>query len=231
MAKLLKNRRIFGLLTVCLMIALVFSISGCGHSQETSAFMKNCFKIEFADSLSAEHADLQTYLSVRPDGETAVKEIMPYVKGDVKVSVGENSEQVLAVGTSDEYSLVANLKFKAGRFFLEKEVSKRRRSAVITASLAEKLFGEDDALTQEITINNDVYTVVGIIKKGVYATADADEGGRDVVFVPYTTGRVALKSPTPLQYIVSSKNKDKAKENIKNYLKYKKVLEEEYTIK
>lgn len=238
MTEWFKNRRNMNiavtLLLLCVIIvASVFVISNIVQKKQykkSPVFMEDCLKLTFKDGFSAEQGDLLNYLSVKPDDEDAIKNILPYVRQEIKVSVDENEIDVLSVGTSAEYSDIAGLEFKEGRFFMDKEVSGRRHRVVVTSSVAEKLFGEEEALLKEITIDKEVYTIVGVIDEGVYCTADSGEFEKDIIFLPYTIGRKALKTAEPTQYIISTKNAETAKEDIKNYLKHQKIEEEKYVI-
>lgn len=76
---------------------------------------------------------------------------------------GSNQLRITVVGTSPEISNFIAITVKRGRFFNSSEVAANRKVAVIGPKVAEKLYGNQDALGKEIIISDTRFKVVGIL--------------------------------------------------------------------
>ena len=87
------------------------------------------------------------------------------------------------MATDVNYWKILSFSFIAGKPFSQAEFDSGLRNVIVSRSLAEKVFGKQDAMGKTIDLNNNEYTVSGIVENvsNVFACAYAD------VWIPYTS--------------------------------------------
>jgi putative ABC transport system permease protein len=125
------------------------------------------------------------------DDATAIAE---QIDGVANVVVEQNSEGTLKagevsledvsiVGTSSGFPSVRDVELASGRYFTEKDIDRKQKVAVLGASLAEELFGDEPAVGQLISVANTKLTVVGVFaERGLVGNIDYD----DRLYLPIT---------------------------------------------
>jgi putative ABC transport system permease protein len=113
--------------------------------------------------------------------------IAEQIKGVANVVVEQNSsgtikagevtlEDVALVGTSSGFPSVRDVEIASGRYFTEKEIDRKQKVAVLGASLADELFGDEPAVGQMINVANTKLTVIGVFaERGLVGNVDYDE--------------------------------------------------------
>ncbi len=87
-------------------------------------------------------------------------------------------------GTSADYIEVEGGELESGRFFSADEVDSTARVVVLGSTVKTELFGQSDAVGQNIRLKNTVLTVIGVMKeRGTVAFQNYD----DQVILPITT--------------------------------------------
>ena len=108
--------------------------------------------------------------------------------GSVRSTVSYGGERTLAitiVGASHDYPDVYSLTIDTGRFFTEGEVSHGRRVVALGQGPYEALFPNVDPIGKTVRIDNQPYTVIGII--GPRASFGGLDGGQDdIAVLPYS---------------------------------------------
>jgi len=95
----------------------------------------------------------------------------------------------MVLGVSSEYQYVRNLVIPAGRFFDEYDSTSRNKVALITKSLANRLFSsEEAAIGQHLKLNGLPFTIVGTFRERV-ETFGQSEISDDTILIPYTVAR------------------------------------------
>jgi putative ABC transport system permease protein len=88
-------------------------------------------------------------------------------------------------GTTPNYADIRQLKIQNGEFFTTKDSDTAANVAVLGADTKQNLFGDADAMGQQIVIRGQKFTVVGVVKK-----SDAGSGfgasSDDIVYIPIT---------------------------------------------
>jgi putative ABC transport system permease protein len=79
------------------------------------------------------------------------------------VNVGANTSGQV-IGTTPEYLTIRNLTVADGTWLTQDQVTDLNNVVVIGATVAEDLFAGEDPLDQMIRINNEPFTVVGVLK-------------------------------------------------------------------
>lgn len=83
----------------------------------------------------------------------------------LRVVNGNEAIESQVTGTTAAYAEVKNLNVERGRFFTSQEEETQQRVVVLSALAATDLFKGGDPLGQSVRINNEPFTVVGILKK------------------------------------------------------------------
>ncbi|HRW10298.1 MAG TPA: ABC transporter permease [Caldilineaceae bacterium] len=83
----------------------------------------------------------------------------------MRVANGNQAIESQVTGTTAAYASIKNLKVDRGRFFTPEEETSQQRVVVLSSLAAHDLFKSGDPLGQNIRINNEPFTVVGILKK------------------------------------------------------------------
>lgn len=83
----------------------------------------------------------------------------------MRVVNGTQSIESQVTGATADYAQVKNLKVEQGRFFTAEEEAAQQRVVVLSSLAAHDLFKNGDPIGQSVRINNEPFTVVGILKK------------------------------------------------------------------
>ncbi|HSH46088.1 MAG TPA: ABC transporter permease [Longimicrobiales bacterium] len=105
------------------------------------------------------------------------------------VSRGTRRTNVYLTGVEAEYGEVRNVFARAGgRFINNADVSNQRRVIVLGNEVKQLLFGDEEAVGQEVRVGRTPFTVVGVM---VEKTQDSSYNARDEdrAFIPRTTYR------------------------------------------
>lgn len=102
---------------------------------------------------------------VAADG--GVRHVNPiFQAGIVGVKYGQKMAQgTLLQGDSAQIAEVADITLKEGRIYTEDEDERRANVVILGYDTADQLFGNDSALGKEVTIENNVFTVIGVFDK------------------------------------------------------------------
>lgn len=106
------------------------------------------------------------------------------------VSWERETYKPFVIGISAEFIQGAlGIELESGQNFDEYDIRGRSFKALIGSNVKEELFGESDALGEEITIRNRKFEIIGVYRpKGQVAILNIDE----LVVVPYTTAQKYL---------------------------------------
>jgi putative ABC transport system permease protein len=114
----------------------------------------------------------------------------PVVVLNERIPVGGGKQrEILIMGTSPDYRRVRNLVVLSGRFFDAEDSQLRNKVAVITQTLAQRLYGSTDAAPgQIIKLSGLPFTVIGTFKESV-DTFGQSEIQEDTMVIPHTVSR------------------------------------------
>jgi putative ABC transport system permease protein len=108
------------------------------------------------------------------------------IKGVVGVTVEQNSEQTVKygtvsldgvpiLGTTADFPSVRDVKLSNGSYFTKTQVDQKTKVAILGASLAKELFGDEDPIAKSINVGSTRLTVIGVFaKKGTVGDVDYD---------------------------------------------------------
>ena len=88
-------------------------------------------------------------------------------------------------GANADFQYVNNWTMKSGRFITDSQIERRERVAVIGATVAKNLFGNEDPIGKDIRIHKNSFKIVGVLDEKGSGTMGNDQD--DIIVVPYTT--------------------------------------------
>lgn len=175
----MKKKRIFSavlvtVLTICV-FCLCFYVSGNALNQLPSITQMNYnlksdekpLTVKEMNNLSDRISFNQVSFCVELD-ETNVKE-----------------ETVTPVLTNEFYFEIYGQKLN-GNSITEENIKNENKVAVISSSLALKLFFNTDAVGKTITLNDEVYTICGVIQESENIINSLSSDGKQRIYIPYT---------------------------------------------
>lgn len=146
---------------------------------------------------------------------------------------GGKDRDVLVLGVSSQYQWVRNLEILAGRFFDENDVRGRSKVAIVTQTLATKLYGSADATVgHEIKLQGLPFVIVGVFRERV-DTFGQSEISEETILIPHTVARFFTTSDAVKQLFFSvadSREVPRATEQIRAVLKARHRPESVYKV-
>ena len=94
-------------------------------------------------------------------------------------------ETVTPVLTNEFYFEICGQKLN-GNSITEENIKNENKVAVISSSLALKLFFNTDAVGKTITLNDEVYTICGVIQESENIINSLSSDGKQRIYIPYT---------------------------------------------
>ncbi len=141
----------------------------------------------------------------------SVKEVAPQISSNLLLSYQGRSLNADVMGTTPGILYVRNLNMQQGNFFTSIDEKQNSQVAILGASIANKLFSNQNPLGKTFQINGLSFQVIGLMKaKGASLGVNPDE----TVYIPITTMAEQLlgkRSPNgiPIDYLeLSAQNKD-----------------------
>jgi putative ABC transport system permease protein len=138
--------------------------------------------------------------TLTPDDATAIESVnnveavAPEVSGRYQVIYEANNANTSVMGTTPAYEQVRNLQVADGNFFTDTDVTDSNLVAVIGPTVLQNLFAPsadasatpDMAIGQQIRINGNIFTVIGVtVAKGGSGFSNQD----DMIYVPLSTAQ------------------------------------------
>lgn len=130
---------------------------------------------------SMETLTYKDYLAIR--NLPNIANSSPMVRSSYVVVSGNKNWTTQVYGVTAEYREVSNLDVSEGRYWTTHEFEGRERVALIGKTLVTNLFNGESPLGKKIRINNDPFTVIGVLEEKGYSFQDQD----DRILCPFTT--------------------------------------------
>jgi putative ABC transport system permease protein len=116
-----------------------------------------------------------------------IKYIMPVVNVGGNLKWRNTNFDSDGQGVGEDFLAIRDLELVGGRGFTAADIRERRRVMVVGAIVADKLFRDVNPVGQEVYLNGQRFTVVGVLKAKV---ASNQEWGIDrTVYIPYTVAQ------------------------------------------
>lgn len=169
----------------------------------------------------------------------SIQEVAPQINSRLLVTYRNRNTNTAITGTTPEFLVVRSFDVAKGRFITNLDLERNNQVVALGADVAEKLFGNSDAIGQTIRIKNASFQVIGVMEpKGAFLGDNQD----DTVFIPLTTMAnriVGRTSPYGLEVTfisTTAKNQDSigaAQFQIENLLRLRHKItdEDDFTVR
>ncbi len=108
--------------------------------------------------------------------------------GDVAVKYnGKKVAGTILQGSTSEVGDVTDLVFTAGRLFTDEEDHRGAHVCVLGHDTAEELFGNEDPIGKEVSVESGMYTVIGVLDKRKQPFGGGKNPNDNAVFFPLGT--------------------------------------------
>ncbi|HEX7809758.1 MAG TPA: ABC transporter permease [Thermoanaerobaculia bacterium] len=160
---------------------------------------------------------------------TSIQDFTPIFIGNAQTKFGDmrHAVQLMAVNTS--YQEIVNHWVEHGRFFTSVDEEQKKRVCLLGPQAAEDLNLGDNPLGKLIQVDNNTFTVVGIMeKKGGTFGNNQD----DVILIPFNTAKVVYGTENMRKLVLAFQMADGAdlelaKEQVREVLRTRHRLKEE----
>jgi putative ABC transport system permease protein len=133
------------------------------------------------------------------DEVPGVVAVSPGTRVVAQLGFGNQNWSTSVAGEAPEYFDIRQWEIIEGAGFTEQDVRSAAKVAVIGATVALQLFGEENPLGQIMRIRNVPFQVIGVLKPKGMSIMGSDQD--DVVVVPFTTVMKRLSGGTNLRLI------------------------------
>ena len=195
-----KLRAVLTMLGIIIGVAAVITMLGIGRGAQASIeaqiqsagtnllFIRPGAQRQGGVAQAAGSAATLTYADARAlaeEGATpSVAAVAPEFGAGAQIVYQNNNINARVIGVTPEYEPVRLLTVANGEFINASHVQSRATVAVLGATIAKNLFGDEDPVGQTVRMNNSSYKVIGVIEpKGGTGFGSQD----DLVFIPITT--------------------------------------------
>jgi len=116
--------------------------------------------------------------------ESWVKGVVGQIFQNDLLQISGQARNVMVIGTMPDDIVMNDYHMESGLFFTDDEVNSHSRSAVLGHTLAEKYFGQENPVGQDIKLGTINYKVIGVLEPlGTKMFQNLDE----IVYLPVTT--------------------------------------------
>ncbi len=140
-----------------------------------------------ATTLTMADATTLSNPKVAPD----IKAVAPQSSTSESLVANDTNWTTSVVGTTPSWESVRGRTMEAGRFFTQDELNSNQAVVVLGETTAEELFSRADPVGQTVTINNQPFTVIGVLAE-LGSTVGEDQD--DLAVIPSTTYATEISS-------------------------------------
>ena len=208
-----KMRAILTMLGIIIGVAAVLSTMGFGSGAAADITARiessgtNLLTISAGGSRGTSSGDTLTMADAATLTEPAlfpdIGAVAPQYTSNGTLTKDDNEGSYQVVGTTANYAAITNMDIASGRFFTDDEVADNASVVVLGDTVASDLLGAADPLGQTVRINNNLFSVIGVLKE----SGGSGFGSNDTrVFVPIEVAQGRLFNVTRYRgsYIVST---------------------------
>ena len=120
-----------------------------------------------------------------------VEAVAPFSTSQAMIVHGNQNWVTMLVAVTPEFLDVREWDVVAGRGITQDEVDAAAKVAVVGATVAERLFGDDDPVGGLIRVQNVPFTVVGVLDRKGQSTWGKDQD--DKILIPLSTARLNVQ--------------------------------------
>lgn len=158
----------------------------------------------------------------------SIGSITPIVNSRGVIKYGSSNVSSTLYGVNEDYSGIRNRNVSTGRFLAQTDVENRTSVVIIGEYVRTQLFGAQNPIGEQVKINNDVFTVIGVLEQ---KSSNASQGSDDdCIIIPYSRATRLIRNANINSFAVSAKDADSmtaATNAIESFL-YKKFKSDNY---
>lgn len=165
---------------------------------------------------------------IAEDNPESIGCITPLVNSMGVVKYGDSNMTTSIVGANENYETIRNRTAQSGRFITESDVENRASVVLIGEYVRQELFGAQNPVGQQIKINNEVFTVIGLLNR---KSSNASQGGDDdMIIMPYSRATRLIRNANINSFAVSATDSDHMTDatNAIEAVLYKKFKSDDY---
>ena len=166
-------------------VILIFSGSTTRGGMNTGWGSAGTLSVEDAEALRRE---IPTVLNVSPE-----------VRTFSQVAAGNQNWLTQVLGESADYLEIRQWPLTEGAMFTEQDIRSAAKVAIIGATTARQLFGDNSPVGQILRIKNSPFIITGLLASKGLSVMGSDQD--DVAVVPYTSAMKRLTGTTVLRSI------------------------------
>ncbi len=117
----------------------------------------------------------------------SVQVAAPAVRGGVQVVAANANWSTTVAGVTPEFFVARDLAAATGRLFTQEDLDGATKVALLGPTVAQNLFGGEEAVGQVIRVNKVPLSVIGVLIRKGQTTQGQDQD--DIVLVPITTAK------------------------------------------
>ena len=217
---------------VCAVIVLVSVVQGATGSITDSieALGANSITVSFTNRNSTKSVSYEEMQEFMEENPKFISYVVPNMTSMGRTKYKSNNLSGTVTGTTPEYLTVKNREVSDGRFLNDIDVERRRKVAVIGSYNAQELFGFESPVDKQIKINNQLFTVVGVLKEISNSERSSDD---NAIIIPYSSGRLIFRTDKIRSYTVWAATADcvdETTELLENFLLGKFGDENEFNV-
>nr|WP_246841306.1 ABC transporter permease [Chroococcidiopsis sp. TS-821] len=149
---------------------VLFIVPGNRDAQRTTVDLPKTLVLEDAEAIATQ--------------VPTVSAVAPQLHSRELVTYRNRNTYSLIVGTNPDFSAVRSFDARRGRFLTDLDVKRNNQVVTLGVDLAERLFGNQDPIGQQVRIRNISFLVVGVMEeKGSVLGTNYD----DSAYIPVTT--------------------------------------------
>lgn len=146
--------------------------------------------------------DLQSFAEENSD---IINAVAPLVQSQFTAKAGKNTVDTTIRGTTADYSRINKQDVAEGRYITDLDNDFRQKVVVIGSYVKTELFGDEDPIGQTITIQNQIFTVIGVLQElagGQQSTKD------DQIIIPVVTAQRLARNAIIRNYSMLASSAD-----------------------
>ncbi len=151
------------------------------------------------------YTQLQAFANKNTD---CISELAPQISGNnSNVKYGDKNENTSSViGTTAEYGDIKSVQISEGRFLTDLDVSYYQKIAVIGTAVISEIFPSGtDPIGKTIKVNNEEFTVVGILQETANSQAQSAD---DQIIIPISVAQLLFKNANIRSFMVEATSTD-----------------------
>lgn len=217
---------------VCAVIVLVSVVQGSTGriTDSIESLGANSITVSFTGRNSTKSVSYDEMKAFQEENPDHISYVVPSMSGMGTVKYQSTNLSGSITGTTPDYLTVKNRDVSNGRFITDIDVERRRKVAVIGSYNAQELFGFESPIDKQIKINNEIFTVVGVLEE----ISNSQQSSQDnVIIIPYSSGRMIFKTSKIRSYTVwasTAELVDEVTEKLERFLYSKFQDEDEYNV-